>query len=188
MKNLMLAGAAALSLATVPSIAHADHHMSGEAMSEMHAEAMAEWPEDRMMAYNAWEAPVQEYYWTLEPMQQDAWWLLNDQQRTRVFAMTPEQRTAAWSAIMTQVSAQSTMPAATASTTAMAATTASASAAGNPRFVAGEVAQTAPARASGEEYPVCSATVTDSCINPYAVNKRGNKPLDYWPGKPASEM
>ena len=39
------------------------------------------------------------------------------------------------------------------------------------------------------EYPICSKTVTDSCINPRAAGKKyGNVALEYWPGKPASEL
>jgi hypothetical protein len=38
-------------------------------------------------------------------------------------------------------------------------------------------------------YPLCSRTVTDSCINPREAGRRhGNTPLPYWPGRPASEM
>ena len=28
----------------------------------------------------------------------------------------------------------------------------------------------------------------DGCINSWAKNKTGNRPLEYWPGKPASEI
>ena len=42
---------------------------------------------------------------------------------------------------------------------------------------------------SGKEYQVCSGDVTDNCINPRAAGLNfGNRALDYWPGKPASEM
>lgn len=38
-------------------------------------------------------------------------------------------------------------------------------------------------------YPLCSRTVTDECVNPReAGSNRGRVPLDYWPGRPASEM
>lgn len=59
-----------------------------------------------------------------------------------------------------------------------------------PRFVAGEVKQTTPAadHAKGQ-YPVCKGAVKDGCINPRAAGKDwGNVPLDYWPGKPASQI
>ena len=39
------------------------------------------------------------------------------------------------------------------------------------------------------DYPLCTKEIKDRCINPYAAGKKwGNKPLDYWPGKPASQM
>ena len=44
-------------------------------------------------------------------------------------------------------------------------------------------------RIDGQEYPLCSKTVTDSCINPHDAGFNwGNAPLNYWPGKPASEI
>jgi len=56
-------------------------------------------------------------------------------------------------------------------------------------MVAGEVVQTTPAATNAKgEYPLCSKTVTDSCINPREAGKNyGNRPLDHWPGQPASE-
>jgi len=42
---------------------------------------------------------------------------------------------------------------------------------------------------NGKEYTVCGGDVTDSCINPREAGLNfGNRALDYWPGKPASEM
>jgi hypothetical protein len=41
----------------------------------------------------------------------------------------------------------------------------------------------------GKEYQVCGGDVTDNCINPREAGLNfGNRALDYWPGKPASEM
>lgn len=38
-------------------------------------------------------------------------------------------------------------------------------------------------------YDVCTAEKQDGCINPKAAGlKFGNTPLNYWPGKPASEI
>ncbi|MBX7500008.1 hypothetical protein K3181_00955 [Qipengyuania sp. YG27] len=96
--------------------------------------------------------------------------------------MTPEARAQAW----TQVQAQVPNATATAATTAAA----SASTAG-PRFVSKEVTQTTPASykaASGDDLPVCKGDQQDGCINSWAKNKTGNRPLEYWPGKPASEI
>lgn len=81
---------------------------------------------------------------------------------------------------------------ANANETATTATTAAANANTQaPRFVAREVAQTTPPSyksASGDNLPVCSAKQQDGCINSWAKNKTGNRPLEYWPGKPASEI
>lgn len=42
---------------------------------------------------------------------------------------------------------------------------------------------------NGKQYQVCGGDVTDNCINPRAAGLGyGDRPLDYWPGKPASEM
>ncbi len=39
------------------------------------------------------------------------------------------------------------------------------------------------------KYPVCKGEVQDGCINPREAGLNwGNRPLDHWPGKPASEM
>ena len=44
-------------------------------------------------------------------------------------------------------------------------------------------------RINGKVYEVCMKDDQDGCINPRAAGLNwGNRPLDYWPGKPASEM
>lgn len=44
-------------------------------------------------------------------------------------------------------------------------------------------------RIDGEVYDVCMNSEQDSCINPRAAGLGwGNRPLDYWPGQPASSM
>jgi len=41
----------------------------------------------------------------------------------------------------------------------------------------------------GQTYTVCMGDQKDSCINPREAGlKTGNRPLSYWPGKPASEI
>ena len=185
MRNIILAGAAALAFTTVPAAAQ-DMAVDAEgkvyAMSDDQQGMYDAWPADRQTSYDAWPDGVQEYYWTLTPMQVEGWWLLTDDQRVRIYEMTPEARAQAW----TQVQAQVPNATATAATTA----SASASTAG-PRFVSKEVTQTTPAAykaASGEDLPVCKGDQQDGCINSWAKNKTGNRPLEYWPGKPASEM
>lgn len=188
MNKLIFAGAAALAFA-VPAAAQ---DMATTADGDVYVLSGSQqtmydgWPVERQTVYTAWPNDYKVYYWTLTPRQADGWWVLTDDQRARVYGMTPEQRVAAWTAIEAQMGG---MPSANASTTAMAATTAAASAnTMSPRFVSNSVSQTAPAANTGE-YPVCSATVTDSCVNPREAGKNyGNVPLKYWPGKPASEM
>ena len=41
----------------------------------------------------------------------------------------------------------------------------------------------------GKTYDVCMTKDQDACINPRAAGlKWGNRPLGYWPGRPASQM
>lgn len=192
MKTLILASAAALAIAApvvaqdaVAVTASGDVYVLTDTQQVMYDS----WPAERQTMYTAWPSTYQTYYWTLTEPQQAGWWMLTNDQRARVYAMTPEARVAAWTAIEGQMAS---MPSANASMTAQVATTAAAtnSVVGAPRMVSGEVLQTTPAatRANGE-YPVCSKTVTDGCINPREAGKNyGNRPLNYWPGKPASEM
>lgn len=66
--------------------------------------------------------------------------------------------------------------------------TTSTTASGNMRFVRGEVTQNAPAATPGTEYPPCRGEVQDGCVNPREAGLNyGNRPLNYWPGRPASE-
>ncbi|WP_128892887.1 hypothetical protein [Erythrobacter sp. HKB08] len=49
--------------------------------------------------------------------------------------------------------------------------------------------QATKVRIEGKVYDVCMKNDQDGCINPRAAGlKWGNRPLSYWPGKPASEM
>lgn len=49
--------------------------------------------------------------------------------------------------------------------------------------------QATQVRISGTVYEVCMGEATDNCINPRAAGLNwGNRPLDHWPGKPASQM
>ncbi len=44
-------------------------------------------------------------------------------------------------------------------------------------------------RINGKVYDVCMTDEQDACINPRAAGLDwGNRPLKYWPGKPASQM
>lgn len=198
MKTLLVAGTVALASLTAP-LAAQDAVAVGTTgtvyVLTAEQEAMvASWPAERVTMYKAWPNTLQEYYWTLDTPRQDGWWALTDEQRAQVYAMTPEQRDAAWASIVAQMTASAT-PAPAASDTAVVATTAAAVApSGTPQFVAKEVVQTAPASATatanvdGKDLPVCKADQQDGCINSWEKNKTGNRPLNYWPGKPASEI
>ena len=49
--------------------------------------------------------------------------------------------------------------------------------------------QATKVRIEGQVYDVCMKNDQDGCINPRAAGlKWGNRPLSYWPGRPASEM
>lgn len=205
MRNTILASVAALAL-TVP-IAAQDMSEQVEAGATMQAPDMTAeqqmefdaWPADRRMAYEGWPAAVQGYYWTLTPAQVEGWWALTDEQRVQVYEMTPEQRATAWASIQAQISGTATAEAmgaapaqapapAPAPATGMGASATVASS-GGINFVRGEVAQTAPAATPGAEYPPCRGQMTDGCVNPREAGLNyGNRPLDYWPGRPASEI
>lgn len=186
MRNLILAGAAALAFTAAPAIAQdvaVDSDGTVYVLTDMQQGMYDGWPADRQMAYDAWPYNVQEYYWTLTPMQTQGWWMLNDNQRVRIYEMTPEARAQAWTQVAAQMNGNAT---ATAATTA----SASASTAG-PRFVSRAVTQTTPAgykEAKGDNLPVCKPNQQTDCINSWAKNKTGTRPLNYWPGKPASDM
>lgn len=184
-KFLMTSVAAAAAIGMAPS-AMADHHM--EAQVELSAEQQATydgWAEANRAAYDSWPADVQGYYWTLDPMQAKAWWQLNDEQRVAIFGMAPNQRAATWQSIAQQMNERK----------ATAKTTTSASATSNARttsvsYQSGAVVQTVPTNKVTGEYPLCNNGRTDACMNPWEAGRRGagvTKPLDYWPGQPASD-
>ena len=145
------------------------------------------WPNNYQTTYWTWPETYQTYFWTLTPEQQTGWWVLTDDQRAKLYAMTPDARTAAWSSIAQQMA---NMPSANGSTTAQVATTAAAmNTAGNPRFVSNAVTQTTPAASADTNYPPCKGAVQDHCVNPREAGLNyGNRPLNRWPGKPASEI
>lgn len=192
MKSYILAGAAALALA-LPAAAQ-DMAVTSDGtvyvLTDTQQAQFDTWPPDRRTAYEAWPATYQEYFWTLTPEQQSGWWVLTDDQRARVYAMTPEQRTQAWAAIASQMAGGT--PNANASATARTATTAATMAnTAGPRFVSNAVVQNISADAPPADPPICTPNQQDNCINAWEAGKRGpgvTRPLDHWPGKPASEM
>ena len=185
MNSRILAGAAAVAVALSPAALSAQGVNSiDDKRPELTEEQQATydaWPEERRVAYEAWTPEYQVYYWTLTPAQSEGWWVLNPEQRTQLYAMTPDQRAAAWSSIVAQINAS---PAATqAAASSKAKTTTAVTYQSNP------VVQQVPANTVEGEYPVCKSESDDACIQPRAAGLDwGNRPLDHWPGKPASEM
>ena len=190
MKTLIMSGAAALAFVAGPVVAQdAVAIADGEdvyVMTDDQTILYDAWPYERRTAYDAWPYNVQEYYWTLEEPQTNAWWMLDDTQRVNLYNMTPAQRTTAWQQINAQMNSMNN-----ASTTGMTART-TAPATMQPRFVRSEVTQTTPAgykaSSQGADLPVCTPRQQDGCINSWEKNKTGNRPLEYWPGRPASEI
>ena len=199
MNKLILAGAAALALA-VPAAAQdvavdangnvyvmtSTQQTMYDAWPVAQQTAYKGWPYDYQTAFWKWPDTYQTYFWTLTPDQQTGWWALTDDQRGKLYAMTPDQRTAAWTSIAQQMAS---MPSANASTTAQVATTAATTAnTMGPNFVSNAVTQTTPAASDGN-YPPCKGAVQDHCVNPREAGLNyGNRPLNRWPGKPASEI
>ena len=195
MKSTFMAAAAAFAL-VVPTAGAIAQNTPVESkggvytMNDMQQGMYDGWPADRQSSYDEWPNTYQEYYWTLTPAQQGGWWVLNNDQRARLYAMAPEQRQAAWTAIAAQMNQQSTMP--NSSTSASSSSTTSMSSGGQMQFVRKEMAQpitqSSASSVNADDLPVCSPNQQDGCINSWEKNKTGTKPLDHWPGKPASEM
>lgn len=186
MNKLILAGAAALAMTAMPASAQdvaVDTNGNVYVLTDVQQADYDGWPVERQSLYSGWPYGIQEYYWTLTPVEADGWWVLTDPQRVRIYEMTPEQRVVTWKQIAEQMIASATSTAAT--TAAASASTAA------PRFVSREVSQATPANyvnASGDDLPVCTANQQDGCINSWEKNRTGNRPLNYWPGRPASEI
>ncbi|MWV28306.1 hypothetical protein [Aurantiacibacter rhizosphaerae] len=194
MNKAILAAATALSMVAIPAAAQVntvdDKRDMTEAQQMMYDEldtdqqAMFDaYTPDQQTMYFGWPTDLRGYYWSLEQDQQDAWWYLDDNQRTTLYQIqAPEQRQAAWTSVISQVNK---LENGAATSSAQASTTS-----GDIRFVSKEMAQSIPAAHQGE-YPVCKSDSDDNCINAWATGARGpgvDRPLDYWPGKPASSM
>lgn len=195
MRNLILAGAAALAFSTTPAMAQdTDPEMDAGAynMTPTQQQMYMDWEDEQRIAYSRWPTNVQEYYWTLNEDQTRGWWVLTDEQRVRIVGMAPEQRAAAWTSVMNQMTGAATMPA-TASARATTAPRATTATAGNIQYRSTERVQATPGDQGPPtgEVPICSANEQDNCINAWEAGKRGPgvaRPLTYWPGQPASEM
>jgi type II secretory pathway pseudopilin PulG len=183
--KLILAGAAVLAFA-VPAVAQdmaVDAQGNVYVMTPVQQSAYDTWPPDRQTMYTGWPDTYKTYYWTLTPSQQTGWWALTDEQRAKVYAMTPDMRTTTWASIEKQMM---NTPSASASMMAGAST-----AGATMQFVSNAMVQSVPTDAAPANPPICKAGQQDNCINAWEAGKRGagvNRPLDHWPGKPASEM
>ncbi|MEL1250586.1 hypothetical protein [Aurantiacibacter gilvus] len=195
MKNLILATASALSLAAVPAAAEAQQREAPEDApafySAAHEELLREMSpdfrihfdtldEDQQALYFGWNDALRGYYHTLNDEQRHAWWYLNDEQRIQLYQVQGEAaRDAAWDSVIAQVGTlEAQQAAAPERDTSM-------------TFVSNAVVQDIPMPAHPDEYPVCEGDNDDHCINAWAAGQRGpgvDRPLDYWPGRPASEM
>lgn len=169
MRTILKAGAA-LMLAAAPLAVQAQT-MAADLTEAQQADYNG-WSEAKRGEFATWPTSYQNYYWSLTPTQQDAYWTLTVEERAQIVAMAPAEQSAKWNEIETRFAAQSK--------------------AGTVKPVvlmqSNAMTQTAPAAQAGE-YPLCTEGMTDGCINPREAGEDfGNVPLDYWPGKPASEM
>ena len=141
-------------------------------------------PADRRAAYDRFDQQTRDYYRTLRPEQTDMFFMLDDTQRSQMMALTPEQRDRAWTSMMQRQGnmAQGNMGQGNMAQGNMTQ--------GNIRFTSNAVVQNAPAPHQGE-YPICETDMQDNCMNAWEAGRRGagvSRPLDYWPGRPASSM
>lgn len=194
MKTFLFAGAAALAFTIVPAAAQdtavaVDAEGNVFVLNEVQQGVYAAWTAEQRASYDGWPREQQEYFWTLTPEQVDGWWVLTADQRTQVYSATPEQRAIAWSQIAAQM--DGTAAADASATGAATSVTATTSTGVTHQFVRSEVIQATPAStvAAGAEYPPCKGEQKDGCVNPREAGLNyGNRPLQYWPGKPASEI
>ena len=177
MKKLVFATAAAVMLAGSPALAQdvaVDADGSVYVMTDLQTSLYDAWTVDQRTAYDGWPDGIKQYYWTLDADQSAGWWMLDDAKRVRIYEMPAAARAGAWTAIAAQMNGNAAMPNANASATV--ATT--------PSRTTNMAA--APA---AKEYPPCRGDVQDSCVNPREAGLNyGNRPLGYWPGRPASEI
>ena len=179
MKKFLTGAAFALALTAAPAMA--DDHTDDMIELTSTQQAMYDsWPADRRMTYDNWPEMAQAYYWTIDSSDREAWWALNDEQRVRIVNMTPEMRQTTWASLRSQMAGMNNGVA-----------TARANTAGNITFRRSERAQSMPTNyteSTPGDLPVCSANQQSGCINSWERNRTGTRPLDYWPGRPASQM
>jgi hypothetical protein len=189
MRNLILAGAAALTLAAVPQMSSAQNTSTAPmSMSAQQRSTYGGWPADQRSMYDRWPSNYQSYYWTLSPSQQQGWWRLTDEQRAMVYGMTPEQRTSAWQSIESQMGGASTGMTAQQDQGAMQGQGGMGGQGGMSGNMGSGNMGPPPADSMNRSYPVCTRRMQDNCQNPGEGGARGrSRALPYWPGRPRSE-
>lgn len=204
MKKLLLASATALTMIAAPAVAQvtsnsplgstnavqdkrptmtAEQQAAYDALHPDYKIVFDTWTPDQQVMYFGWDSALRDYYWMLEQDQQKAWWYLTDEQQITLYQLEGANRDAAWTSVLTQVADLEDRP-------EQASATSQTMPRDNTRmeFTSNAVVQQV-ATHSGE-YPVCESESDDNCINPWAAGERGEgvtRPLDYWPGEPASE-
>ena len=139
------------------------------------------WTPQQKADYASWPNDYKVYYWTLNADQQKGYWALTGEQRGQIYKMTPEQRQIAWNSVVQQMKGETpATPAGQANPPGEGMPTAgvpdpqAASQAARPAMPADENYQGGPykgaltpppATAMEKNYPKCSKTVTDSCVN-----------------------
>lgn len=192
MKNVFLAGAAAISLTILPTVAiaqasgaTAENSASSSAMTAEQKALYDAWPADRKADYDTWNAAQKSYYWGLDSEKRNGYWALTPEQRSQIQGLTPAQQTEAWASIASQLSGQAATPvpaeppamnpdeetgamppAGTSAPYAPAPTSMMPGSSGNTQYTSNVTVQgglTTPTPKA--EYPVCKGDVQDSCTN-----------------------
>lgn len=190
MRTLLFASAAILTAISAPPLlaqtampatTSATASTDGYVMTAEQQTMYGAWDAPQRSAYDALPSDQRTYFWTLNPGQQTGYWKLTDDQRGMVYRMTPEQRTLAWQAVEAQMNGQTPATPMTQAnppgegmpTTGVPNPSAAAQAV-PPAMPADSGYQggpykgaltPAPADAMAKSYPVCSASVQDSCVN-----------------------
>jgi len=114
MRKFLMAGAAAIAMAAMPTISSAQSEMDAapdavegqQSTFEMNESQRAQydsWPQERQQDYDSWSSENQDYYWNLDPQYQEGYWALTPDQRAQISRMSEEQQAAAWTSIMSQL-------------------------------------------------------------------------------------
>ena len=129
---------------------------------------------EQTATYNAMSAADRATYDGFDRTQQRLYFALNEQQRGQLMKLDPTTRAAAWKQIYAAAGVKEGEMNATGAATGTASTGAMAGSStpgttstGNMQRSATSGPATAPpASASTKDYPTCSRTVTDNCVNP----------------------